>query len=213
MDGFPATGRRHPALLLLGPTGAGKTPLGYLLETRGLWRQKYLHFDFGENLRTVVSRNKPDESITAGDIEFLRGVLSSGALLEDEHFPLAKRLLHSFLLRRRHDGQACIVLNGLPRHVGQARALDSILDVRVVVCLECSTETVLRRIESDIGGDRGGRQDDEIDALRKRLEIFHQRTSPLVAYYRRRGVRNVTIPVMPSTTPEEMWDVLSATES
>jgi hypothetical protein len=44
-----------PALLLLGPTGAGKTPLGDWLEAHGLWGRPCHHFDFGANLRAVVA--------------------------------------------------------------------------------------------------------------------------------------------------------------
>ena len=85
--------RLHRAALLLGPTGAGKTPLGQMIESRGLWGDECLHFDFGANLRRVVDENRPDEVISRADIEFLRGVLASGALLEDEHFPIARRIL------------------------------------------------------------------------------------------------------------------------
>ncbi|MEE8450650.1 MAG: hypothetical protein V3R99_02015 [Thermoguttaceae bacterium] len=53
---------RNRAALLLGPTGAGKTPLGRLIEQRGLWGVRCLHFDFGDNLREVVRRNRPDDS-------------------------------------------------------------------------------------------------------------------------------------------------------
>lgn len=48
---------RTPAVLLLGSTGSGKTPLGDLIERRGLRGVRCLHFDFGVNLRKIVDRD------------------------------------------------------------------------------------------------------------------------------------------------------------
>ena len=196
------------ALLLLGPTGSGKTPLGRMLETRGWHGANCVHFDFGETLRGVVARNQPDEIISREDIDFLRSVLAAGALLEDEQFPLAERLLRSFLARRRIGESIWLVLNGLPRHAGQAQAIDAVLDVRVVVCLECSGDTALQRLESNVGGDRGGRPDDRLDDVRKKLDLFRRRTMPLVDLYRGRGVPVETLRVTPAMTPEEAWATL-----
>ena len=202
----------HPALLLLGPTGSGKTPLGCILEARGLHGVQCIHFDFGQTLREVVAQNQPDETISREDIDFLRAVLVSGALLEDEQFPLAERLLRSFLARRRVGKDTWLVLNGLPRHAGQAQAIDGILDVRAVVCLECSADAVLQRLESNVGGDRHDRSDDSLDDVRKKLDLFRRRTTPLVDYYRGRGISVETVRVTPTMTPEDTWATLRRTE-
>lgn len=194
--------------MLLGPTGSGKTPLGEMIEQRGLWGARCLHFDFGANLRDVVGRNRPDRQISREDIEFLREILRSGALLEDEQFPVAERILRWFLARRRTDAETWIVLNGLPRHPGQARAIDAILDVRWVVYLECSSETVLQRIRTNAGGDRTGRVDDDLEAVRNKLAIFKDRTATLLEHYARRGVRIKSVEVAPEMTPEQTWNAL-----
>ena len=199
---------KNPAALLLGPTGAGKTPLGEMIARRGLWRAQCLHFDFGANLRDAVDRNPPHELLSPQDVEFLRMVLRSGALLEDEHFPIARRILQSFMAARGAEPQTCIVLNGLPRHVGQARAIDPILDVRTVVYLQCSGETILRRIRTNIGGDRTGRADDDLEAIRNKLTIFNQRTAPLLEHYGRQRTRIETIEVAAAMTPRQMWEIL-----
>src|SRR3990172_5397895 len=88
-----ANGKRDArrALLLLGPTGSGKTPLGELIAKRGLWQRKCAHFDFGAHLRRLVERDQPDDLISRRDIDFLKQILRSGDLLEDEHFPIAER--------------------------------------------------------------------------------------------------------------------------
>jgi len=90
--------------------------MGDLLAQRGWRGQPCLHFDFGANLRELVGQDRPDEYVTRTDLEFLRGVLQSGALLEDEYFPLAARILKRFMARSRD--HALLVLNGLPRHFG-----------------------------------------------------------------------------------------------
>ena len=113
------------------------------------------------------------------------------------------------MARHHADERTWVVLAGLPRHVGQAVGIDAILDVRVVLCLECSDDTVLRRLASNIGGDRGGRSDDGVDDARKRLAIFRRRTTPLVDHYRRQDAQIERIEVTPATTAEDAWAALS----
>ncbi|MDK1032856.1 MAG: hypothetical protein QGD94_12675 [Planctomycetia bacterium] len=102
------------AILLVGPTGSGKTPLGELLEERGLWEKRCFHFDFGRALRTVVEGGSDNGTFSRDELDFLAGVLRSGALLEDEHFHIAEKLLTSFIAERRITGEDILVLNGLP---------------------------------------------------------------------------------------------------
>ena len=66
-------------LLLVGPTGAGKTPLGDCIESRGLWNRRWVHFDFAANLREAVAQNRPDGFLSLDDLSFLRRVLETGA--------------------------------------------------------------------------------------------------------------------------------------
>jgi adenylate kinase len=210
MENLAAAMTTREAILLLGPTGSGKTPLGQVLEERGLWGHACLHFDFGANLREIVARNKPDESIGAEDITLLRRMVQGGLLLEDEHFPLAAQILRRFMVRRSPTPTTWIVLNGLPRHQGQATALEGIVDVRMVVYLECSAPVVAERILCNVGGDQEQRDDDDAETIRRKLAIFTERTAPLLHYYRSREVRIETVEVGPDTTAEEMWRMIES---
>ncbi len=195
----------YPAVLLLGPTGAGKTPLGQWIERHGWAGQRCVHFDFGENLRKAVRNQLPLDCVSSQDIQFLRGVLEHGMLLEDQDFPIAERMLLGFFTQRHADHRTRIILNGLPRHTGQAAAMQHLVAVQTVVCLDCDAPTVLHRIQHDPAGDRAERVDDQLPAVRKKLSIYDQRTTPLVDWYRQRGASILRIPVSAQMTAAQMW--------
>ena len=199
---------RTHAILLVGPTGSGKTPLGELLEHKGLWGRRCRHFDFGEQMRSIVAAARPPEYLGDDDVQFLQEVLTTGALLEDEHFTIAEKILRAFV-DEREAGEAVVVLNGLPRHVGQAEGVESIVPVRAVVELACTPQAVLRRIRADMGGDRAGRSDDDEVSVRRKLATFAERTSPLLDYYRARGVRIETVRVAADTTAEAVRNAIN----
>ena len=199
------------ALLLLGPTGAGKTPLGALIEREGLWGHRWAHFDFGHQMRKIAAGGRPTARLTQADVDFLRQVLHSGALLEDERFPLAGRIFQSFLDRLGAGQQTRIVLNGLPRHAGQAEAMDAMVPVGAVAELACTPEVVAARIQTDVGGDRALRSDDAPAAVRRKLEIYRARTEPLLDYYRRRGVPILRVEVTAEMTQQQMLQRLATT--
>ena len=190
-------------MLLLGPTGAGKTPLGDALARHGLWGRRCAHFDFGAQLRRLVEVDRPDDVAGADDLAVLRRVLQTGALLEDEQLPLALRIVDAFLAAHCPQPSTLVVLNGLPRHRGQAEGIRPLLDVTTVALLECSPEVVLGRIAGNVGGDRTARADDDREAVRRKLDIFRERTEPLVDYYRRAGARIERIAVTAAMTPDD----------
>jgi adenylate kinase family enzyme len=198
------------AILLIGPTGAGKTPLGDFLEAEGLWQSRCFHFDFGRAMRNAVDGGASDGVLSRAETDFLAGVLRSGALLEDGQFGIAEKILSSFVDARGIGGGDLIILNGLPRHVGQAADVGRLVRVVMVACLSCSPEAVLERIRTNAGGDRAGRRDDGLEAVRRKQEIFHARTLPLVAHYRSAGVRVEEFDVTVATVPEDVARAIGA---
>ncbi len=105
-----------------------------------------------------------------------------------------------------------LILNGLPRHAGQAERLETRVRVRAVVVLEASAEAVLERIRYDTGGDREGRVDDSLGAVRGRIETYRERTLPLIAFYGARGAAVVRVAVGARTTAEDMRLFLADSE-
>jgi adenylate kinase len=193
---------RVPAILLLGPTGSGKSPLGELLERAGLNGRRCRHFDFGARLRAAAASEAPP-GFTSHDLEVIRGSLSTGALFEDADFPVAVKVFRLFAASTEKPSGELIILNGFPRHLGQAQALEGDIAVEKVVVLEAPAEVVADRIRLNAGGDRGGRADDSPAEIRKKLATFDERTLPLVAHYASRGARIVRIPVSASSTAED----------
>ncbi|MBN1758604.1 MAG: nucleoside monophosphate kinase [Chitinispirillaceae bacterium] len=182
-------------ILLLGPTGSGKTPLGDALAAAGCNGRKTAHFDFGAQLRTAVEQPQRYPLLTPANITLLERKLCENALLEDSDFYIAERILGSFITTGNLGESDYLLLNGLPRHTGQAEALEPLLSVTLVIHLECTPEVVLDRIRSNAGGDRTLRNDDSTGEVERKLDTFRQRTLPLLEYYTKRNVpvRHITV--------------------
>jgi adenylate kinase len=190
-----------PAVLILGPTGSGKTPLGRELETRGLAGRRCRHFDFGAEMRALAGGD-PEGVLTEEETTVVRRSLSEGTLLEDRDFPIAGKILDHFLRRGSAESNDLVILNGLPRHEGQAEALQVRVRIRMVVLLECPAETAALRIERDSGEDRGSRTDGHRQAVARRLKDYESRTRPLIEYYKDRGVVLIRLAVGPQDSGE-----------
>jgi adenylate kinase family enzyme len=193
---------KFEALLLLGPTGSGKTPLGDWLEQTSPGGRRCHHFDFGANLRAVVAEGNAD-LFTTEEIRFLRRVLEEGVLLEDEQFPLAARILDAFVARRKVQPTDRLILNGLPRHLAQAKALERKLTVTGVIHLDCDAPTVAGRLRRNAGGDRAQRTDDTDALVARKLAIFRERTRLLLDHYQRQAVPVLGLAVTVESQPPE----------
>ncbi len=201
---------RRPAVLLVGPTGSGKTPLGALMEKDGLWGKTCRHFDFGHHLRRISKMSEPPPWLEEQEREFIRSVLAAGALLEDNQFVLAEKILRAFMAECGIERGELIALNGLPRHVGQAEAVASIVEVVAVIELLCTPEVAIERVRANAGGDRDERADDGPKSVLKKLGTFARRTIPLVEYYRERGVPIYRVEVGAHCSPERMLTTIES---
>jgi len=168
-------------LILLGPPGAGKgTQALHLVAKYGI-----VQLSTGEMLRAAVKAGTPIGR-QAQDI------MARGALVPDDVVVaiVAERI-------EQPDARKGFILDGFPRTVPQAAALDRILAERgltldAVIELRVDEEALLRRIESRIAETKARgealREDDSPDVLRKRLYAYREQTAPLVAYYQHQGV-------------------------
>jgi len=197
--------RLQTSWLLLGPTGAGKTPLGRLLEEKGVAGRRCFHFDFGAELRAVAAAPEGAAGLAAAERQVVLRSLATGALLEDHEFPIALRILRAFVRRSGLAEDDRLVLNGLPRHIGQARMMEDVARVVAVISLEAGPEVIRERIELNTGGDRVDRGDDELPAVRQKLVLFRMRTLPLIEYYENREVPVVRVPVGARTGAEDAY--------
>ncbi len=138
--------------------------------------------------------------LTSSEISVVLGCLEHGTLLENETFGIAAKILDSFVSNAINDPEELLILNGLPRHVSQAKMLVEHVTVHTLLVLECGADTVHDRIRLDSGGDRGHRDDDTKNAIQQRLDIYRRRTIPLIEHYQSMGARILRLPVGVSTS-------------
>ena len=181
-----------------------------MCEQKTLWGKRCVHFDFGAALRELAETGERSSALTNDDIGIILHSLQTGMLLEDKDFHIAGKILFSFADEKRLQKDEILLLNGLPRHIGQAKAVDAMVDVRLVVNLECLSEVIFKRIRFDAGGDRSGRVDDSFEEIEKKLKIFYERTLPLLDHYRRNEVKIAHIHVNIHTQPEHVYRRLNA---
>jgi len=168
-------------LILLGPPGAGKgTQAQRLVERLGV-RQ----LSTGDMLRAAVEAGTP-VGLKAKD------VIARGELVPDDVVVaiVADRIAEP-------DVRNGFILDGFPRTVPQAEALDRMLNdngiaLDAVVELKVDEKVLLGRIEHRVAKmvARGEplRPDDNPDSLKKRLDAYRARTAPLTGYYARKGL-------------------------
>ena len=195
----------YEAILIIGPTGSGKTPLGDLIERKGLWDRRCFHFDFGLNLRNIGEQDIPPPGFSKDDFNIIQNSLKTGKLLENKDFHIARKIFTAFRNSRHININDLVILNGLPRHMGQADGVGSFLNIILVAYLECPLDVVFERIRLNTGGDRFDRADDAYDAVKNRLFIFKERTIPLLEYYRKKGICVKSIEIGVNTDSEAVF--------
>ena len=116
----------------------------------------------------------------------VKPIYDRGELVPDE---LAIELIRDRL--GEEDAESGFVLDGFPRTMAQAEALDAMLaeigrELDLVLALQIDDESVKDRLLKRAGEE--GRMDDTPEVIARRLETYHRETSPLVEHYRTRGL-------------------------
>ena len=158
-------------IIFLGPPGAGKGTQAKIISEL----YSIPHISTGDILRAAVT-----EQTSLG--QKAQGFMDSGELVPDELIlDLIKERLQD------SDAQSGWILDGFPRNVSQAKFLDKLLaelSLRAdyVVNLEVPDEVLVARLLER------KRKDDNEATIRRRLEIYHQDTVPVISYYTDFGV-------------------------
>jgi adenylate kinase len=176
-------------LLLLGPQGSGKgTQATRIAADYGI-----PHISTGEMFRAAIAAG----SELGRRVE---PILAAGELVPDE--------LTVELIRERlghPDARRGFVLDGFPRNLAQAQALDRMLegigrDLDAVLYFDLPDEVAIERL---LGRARAeGRTDDAPDVIERRLAIYHEQTEPLAEYYR---ARDRLVPLHADRTVDEVY--------
>jgi adenylate kinase len=168
-------------VILLGPPGAGKgTQAQGLIAKHGI-----VQLSTGDMLRTAVAAETP-VGLRA------KSIMERGELVPDD-------VVVAIIADRidQHDAERGFVLDGFPRTVPQAEALDRLLAERglkldAVIELKVDEGILLQRIEKRIADmtARGEkiRSDDNPEVLKGRLFAYREQTAPVVGYYASKGL-------------------------
>ncbi len=153
--------------VFLGPPGAGKGTQAVLIAKR--FRMK--HISTGELLRRAVERGS----------EMGKGIkkhMNGGHLVPDE--------VAIALIREVLPPSGDFLLDGFPRTLNQAKALDGMLSdehrsLDLAIYLDVSDEGVTQRL---LGRKR---TDDRPETIKERLSVYHAETGPIIEYYNKSG--------------------------
>ncbi len=162
-------------LILLGPPGAGKgTQAKVLVETYGIPQ-----LSTGDILRSAI-QNRTPLGLAAKE------VMDRGDLVSND--------IVNGIVSDRLDADDCksgFILDGFPRTIGQAEALDGMLadkgmELDAVIEMTADADVLVARVINR--AKESNRPDDNPEVIRKRLDVYKNDTAPLVDYYRQRGL-------------------------
>lgn len=159
-------------VLILGPQGSGKGTQAKRMASA----RNGVHVATGDILRAAVAEG----SELGRQVE---PILERGDLVPDN--------LMIDLIRERLADEDAFVLDGFPRTLPQAEALDAMLagigkPLDAVILLQVDDEVATGRLQARAAAE--GRADDAPEAIRNRLRLYHELTEPLIGRYREDGL-------------------------
>lgn len=165
-------------IVIFGAPGAGKgTQSDKLIEKYGLG-----HISTGDVLRNEI-KNGTELGQTA------KGYIDNGQLIPDD--------LMVTILASVYDGfgkeHAGVIFDGFPRTIPQAEALKEMLaerghQVAAMIELSVPEDELMARLLNR--GKLTGRSDDNEETIKKRLEVYHNQTAPLIEWYENEGIHH-----------------------
>jgi adenylate kinase len=176
-------------VLLLGPQGAGKgTQANRISAEYGI-----PHIATGDMLRAAIA----EQTELGRQVE---PIVNAGELVSDE---LMIELIRERLAR--DDTEQGFILDGFPRTIPQAEALDTMFaeigrSFSIVFALQIPDEVAFERLRRR--AELEGRADDTDEGIRRRLDSYHRETEPLIEYYR---ARNKLVPIHGDRSENEVF--------
>lgn len=154
------------------------------------------HISTGEVLRDHIARGTELGKIADSYI-------SKGHLIPDD---LMIRVLAHELKEKEDEASNGIILDGFPRTIPQAIALEKLLreynsGIEAVIGLEVDEPLLVERMIHR--GEETGRADDNIETIKERLKVYHRRTAPLKEYYEKEGKY---LPINGNGSIDEIFD-------
>lgn len=163
-------------LVIFGAPGSGKgTQSENLINHYGLF-----HISTGDVLRSHIKRGT-ELGKTAS------AYINDGKLIPDE---LMINILENVLEENPEKTEKGVIFDGFPRTIEQAKALKEMLEkrnanVNIVIGLDVPEDELVTRLLKR--GQESGRSDDNLETINKRLDVYHNQTSPLREYYINEG--------------------------
>ncbi len=164
-------------IILFGPPGAGKgTQAKKLVSERSM-----VQLSTGDMLRAEIAANS-ELGLEA------KKIMNSGELVSDEI--MIKMIEYRMFSDQAKQG---VILDGFPRTVKQAEALDEMLThngvaIHHVIEIGVDEEALFDRIEQRANQSDQARDDDNAKVLRQRLKIYHDNTAPILPFYLDKGI-------------------------
>lgn len=155
-------------VILIGIQGSGKSTQGNLLSKT----LKVPYLSTGHIFREIAK-----EHTKLG--RYIKEIMHAGALVPDRR---TITIVDDYL--KRSDYEKGFILDGFPRTLEQAKAFEG--DIDDVVYLEISDQEALWRLSYREEDGQEDRDDETLAAVRKRIELFHKYTEPVLEYYHRK---------------------------